>query len=109
MAYDTGGGAAAPPYTPRKKQKKPIQKVAQNIKPYVGKGKPKPNRFGNKELTDSGTRNRSISRFNRLKALGINPGVTQAQIDKGGGARKLKRLLRDARTKFKSGPYRGKM
>ena len=58
-------------------------------------GKP---RFKAKELTDSGTRDRTISRFNRLKAMGVKVrGVSQASLDTGAGARRVKRALRKAR------------
>ena len=54
-------------------------------------------RYGRKALTDSGVRDRTISRYNRLKAKGINPGVSQAQLDTGFGARKVKRRLSNSR------------
>lgn len=56
-------------------------------------------RFKAGQTTDSGTRDRTISRYNRLKAMGVNPGLSQKQLDSGAGARKVKRLLRKQRAK----------
>jgi hypothetical protein len=55
------------------------------------------------QLTDSSLRDRTISRFNRLKAMGVTvPGVSQKDLDSGAGARRVKRALRYQRNKKKS-------
>jgi hypothetical protein len=62
-------------------------------------------RFGAKELVDSGTRDRTISRWNRLQAKGIKvPGVTQKNIDTGLAARRVKQTLADSRPTLHTGP-----
>lgn len=65
---------------------------------------PKP-RYGAGQLVDAGTRDRTISRFNRLKAQGIKvPGVSQKDLDTGLGARRVKQALADSRVTYHSGP-----
>jgi hypothetical protein len=72
-------------------------------KTYTRPAKKPKRRYGVKELTDSGVRDRTISRFNRLKAMGVTvPGVSQKDLDTGAGARRVKRALRYQRNKKKS-------
>lgn len=69
---------------------------------------PAPRRFKNKQLIDSGTRERTIRRYNTLKAAGVDlSGISQRDLDTGAGARKIKaikRRRRDARVTYSAGP-----
>lgn len=62
---------------------------------------PKP-RYGRNELVDHATRDRTISRWNRLRAMGVKvPGVSQKNIDTGLGARRVKEALRNQRIRYR--------
>jgi hypothetical protein len=67
-----------------------IEKLSSGVR-MVRSKKPK---YGRNELTDAGTRDRTISRWNRLQAKGIKvKGVTQKNLDTGFGARAVKEAL----------------